>query len=96
LRSESKCWQRNLESVWRLSPDCHRASYEPGLSIFVKGRKRILLGGTEYLCDGSSFLLSSIDVPAQSQIIESLGEDTSTVNLPAPRHADGQGGPEPE
>jgi len=49
---------------------CFRASYEPGLSIFVQGRKRILLGGTEYLCDGSSFLLSSIDVPAQSQIIE--------------------------
>jgi AraC-like DNA-binding protein len=49
---------------------CFRASYEPGLSIFVQGRKRILLGGAEYLCDGSSFLLSSIDVPAQSQIIE--------------------------
>ncbi len=45
---------------------CFRASYEPGLSIFVQGRKRILLGGTEYLCDGSSFLLSSIDVPAQN------------------------------
>jgi AraC-like DNA-binding protein len=55
----------------RTSPTpCFRASYEPGLSIFVQGRKRILLGGTEYLCDGSSFLLSSIDVPAQSQIIE--------------------------
>jgi AraC-like DNA-binding protein len=49
---------------------CFRASYEPGLSIFVQGRKRILLGDTEYLCDSSSFLLSSIDVPAQSQIIE--------------------------
>src|SRR5277367_558586 len=49
---------------------CFRRSYEPGLTIFVQGRKRILLGGTEYLCDGSSFLLSSIDVPAQSQIIE--------------------------
>jgi len=36
----------------------------------VQGRKRINLGGTEYLCDGSSFLLSSIYVPAQSQIVE--------------------------
>jgi AraC-like DNA-binding protein len=53
---------------------CFRASYEPGLSIFVQGRKRILLGGTEYLCDSSSFLLSSIDVPAQSQIIEASEE----------------------
>jgi AraC-like DNA-binding protein len=49
---------------------CYRASYEPSLSIFLQGRKRIILGGTEYLCDDSSFLLSSIDVPAQSQILE--------------------------
>ena len=55
----------------RTSPTpCYRASYEPSLTIFVQGRKRINLGGTEYLCDGSSFLLSSIDVPAQSQIVE--------------------------
>jgi AraC-like DNA-binding protein len=49
---------------------CYRASYEPSLTVFVQGRKRINLGGIEYLCDGSSFLLSSIDVPAQSQIVE--------------------------
>jgi AraC-like DNA-binding protein len=59
---------------------CYRASYEPGLSIFVQGRKRILLGGTEYLCDGSSFLLSSIDVPAQSQIIEA-SEKTPLLSI---------------
>ena len=59
---------------------CFRASYEPGLSIFVQGRKRILLGGTEYLCDGSSFLLSSIDVPAQSQIIEA-SEKTPLLSI---------------
>lgn len=49
---------------------CYRASYEPSLSIFVQGRKRIILGNNEYLCDASSFLVSSIDVPAQSQIID--------------------------
>jgi AraC-like DNA-binding protein len=49
---------------------CYRASYEPSLSVFVQGRKRVNLGGTVYLCDGSSFLLSSIDVPAESQIVE--------------------------
>jgi len=49
---------------------CFLATYEPSLSVFAQGRKRINLGGTEYLCDDSSFLLSSIDVPAQSQIIE--------------------------
>jgi len=65
----------------RTSPTpCFRASYEPGLSIFVQGRKRILLGGTEYWCDGSSFLLSSIDVPAQSQIIEA-SEKTPLLSI---------------
>jgi AraC-like DNA-binding protein len=49
---------------------CYRATYEPSLTVFVQGRKRINLGGTVYLCDGSSFLLSSIDVPAESQIVE--------------------------
>ncbi len=49
---------------------CHRATYEPSLTVFVQGRKLINLGGREYLCDGSSFLLSSIDVPVQSQIVE--------------------------
>jgi AraC-like DNA-binding protein len=49
---------------------CHPAMCEPGISIFVQGRKLINLGGTEYLCDGSSFLVSSIDVPIQSQILE--------------------------
>jgi AraC-like DNA-binding protein len=69
-------------SLWRrTSPTpCYRASYEPGLTIFVQGRKRVLLGGTEYLCDSSSFLLSSIDVPAQSQIVEA-SEKTPLLSL---------------
>jgi AraC-type transcriptional regulator N-terminus len=40
---------------------CYKA-YEPSLTLFVQGRKRINLGGEKYLCDRSSFLLSSIDV----------------------------------
>jgi AraC-like DNA-binding protein len=49
---------------------CFLATYEPSFTVFLQGRKRINLGGTVYLCDGSSFLLSSIDVPVESQIIE--------------------------
>jgi AraC-like DNA-binding protein len=49
---------------------CFLATYEPSLSIFVQGRKRVNLGGNLYHCDESSFLLSSIDVPAESQIVE--------------------------
>jgi AraC-like DNA-binding protein len=53
---------------------CFLATYEPSLSVFLQGRKRINLGGTIYFCDGTSFLLSSIDVPAESQIIEASEE----------------------
>jgi hypothetical protein len=49
---------------------CHPATCEPSLSVFVQGRKLINVGGTQYLCDRSSFLVSSIDVPIQSQILE--------------------------
>jgi AraC-like DNA-binding protein len=69
-------------SLWRRTTPtpCYRASYEPGLTIFVQGRKRILLGGAEYLCDGASFLLTSVDVPAQSQIVEA-SEKTPLLSL---------------
>ncbi len=49
---------------------CFLATYEPSVTVFVQGRKRVNLGGHVYLCDGSTFLLSSIDVPAESQIVE--------------------------
>jgi AraC-like DNA-binding protein len=49
---------------------CYRAIYEPSFTVFVQGRKLINLGGTEYPCNGSSFLVSSIGVPVQSQITE--------------------------
>ena len=49
---------------------CRLARYEPSLSVFVQGRKRVNLAGHIYLCKDSSFLLTSIDVPVESQIIE--------------------------
>src|SRR6185312_12156613 len=38
--------------------------------VFVQGKKRINIGGVEYICDESSFLVASIDAPVQSQIVE--------------------------
>jgi len=52
------------------SSACNWATCEPSLSLFVQGKKLISLGATELLCDESSFLLSSIDVPVQSRVIE--------------------------
>jgi len=48
---------------------CYPATYEPSFNVFVQGRKRITLGGTTYLCDESSFILSSLDLPVVSQIV---------------------------
>jgi AraC-like DNA-binding protein len=49
---------------------CFLTTYEPSFTVFAQGRKRISLRGIQYHCDESSFLLSSIDVPAESQIVE--------------------------
>jgi len=65
----------------RTSPTaCYRGFYEPSLNIFAQGRKSINLGGTPYLCDESSFLVSSIDVPVESQIVEA-SEDVPLLSL---------------
>lgn len=48
---------------------CYPGSYEPSLNIFVQGKKRVTLGGITYICDETTFLLSSVDVPVVSQIV---------------------------
>ncbi|MGC1296821.1 MAG: AraC family transcriptional regulator [Alloacidobacterium sp.] len=48
---------------------CASAAYEPSLVVFVQGRKRINVGKTIYMCDGSNFLLTSVDLPVVSQVI---------------------------
>jgi AraC-like DNA-binding protein len=53
---------------------CYRAAVEPSLTVFAQGKKRVSLGGTEYLCGPSSFFLSSIDVPVESQIVDASEE----------------------
>jgi len=53
---------------------CTSAAYEPRLIVFVQGQKRISVGATSYLCDGSSFLLSTIDLPVVSQVVAATPE----------------------
>jgi AraC-like DNA-binding protein len=48
--------------------ECYTAAYEPELVVFAQGEKRINVGGTIHVCDGSNFLLTSIDMPVVSQI----------------------------
>ena len=53
---------------------CYPATYEPSLNVFVQGEKRVTLGGATYLCDQSTFLLSSLDLPVVSQIVAASEE----------------------
>jgi len=55
---------------------CASAAYEPSLVVFLQGQKRINVGKTTYLCDGSNFLLTSIDLPVVSQVT------AATINEP--------------
>jgi AraC-like DNA-binding protein len=46
------------------------ATYEPGLTVIAQGRKRVDLGGTTFIYGESRYLLTSLDLPIVSQIIE--------------------------
>ena len=59
---------------------CYPAMFEPSLNVFVQGRKRITFAGMTYLCDESTFLLSSVDVPVVSQIV-AASEDVPLLSL---------------
>ena len=48
--------------------ECYSAAYEPELVVCVQGEKHITVGGTTHVCDGSTFLLTSIDLPVLGQI----------------------------
>ena len=54
---------------------CVSAAYEPSLVVFLQGQKQINLGKTTYLCDGSNFLLTSVDLPVVSQVVVATEEE---------------------
>jgi AraC-like DNA-binding protein len=64
-------------SLYRKSAptDCTSAAYEPELIVFVQGEKHINVGGTTLVCDGSTFLLTSIDLPVVSQVTKASREE---------------------
>jgi len=54
---------------------CASAAYQPSLVVFVQGEKRINVGKTIYVCDGSNFLLTSIDLPVISQVTKASPQE---------------------
>jgi AraC-like DNA-binding protein len=54
---------------------CVSAAYQPSLVVFAQGQKRINVGKTIHLCDGSNFLLTSVDLPVVSQVVRATKEE---------------------
>jgi len=49
-------------------------AYAPGLIVMAQGRKRVELGPNTFIYDESRYLLTSLDLPAVSQIVEASKE----------------------
>jgi len=49
-------------------------TYEPGVTVIAQGRKRVDLGRTTFIYGESTFLLTAIDLPIVSQILEATEE----------------------
>jgi AraC-like DNA-binding protein len=49
-------------------------TYEPGVTVIAQGRKRVDLGRTTFIYGESRYLLTSVDLPIVSQIVEATAE----------------------
>ena len=49
-------------------------TYEPGVTVIAQGRKRVDLGGTTFMYGDGQYLLTSVDLPIVSQIVEASEE----------------------
>ena len=49
-------------------------TYEPGVTVIAQGRKRVDLRGTTFMYGDGQYLLTSVDLPIISQIVEATEE----------------------
>ena len=49
-------------------------AYVPGLIVMAQGRKRVELGPNKFIYDESRYLLTSLDLPSVSQVVEASKE----------------------
>lgn len=60
-----------LQMFRRTAPTApYTATYEPSLAVVAQGRKRADLGRTTFIFDESRYLLTSLDLPVISQVVE--------------------------
>ena len=55
-------------------------TYEPGLTVIAQGRKQVDLGRSTFIYDPSRFLLTSVDLPVVSRVMEA-SEETPCLAL---------------
>ncbi|MDO0944198.1 AraC family transcriptional regulator [Chromohalobacter israelensis] len=48
--------------------------YEPAFAMIIEGRKRVVLGDVTYVYDASRFLLTSLDLPTITQVLDASPE----------------------
>jgi AraC-like DNA-binding protein len=48
--------------------------YEPSLGMIIRGRKRVQLRGTTYIYDESRFLLTAVNLPTVTEVLEASPE----------------------
>ncbi|MET0935806.1 MAG: AraC family transcriptional regulator, partial [Luteibacter sp.] len=49
--------------------------YDPCISMIVRGSKRVRLGSTTYLYDESRFLLTAVNLPTVTEVLEATEEE---------------------
>ena len=48
---------------------------EPSIVLVARGKKRLVVGGDGYVYDTQHFLLTSLDIPANSEVVEASAEE---------------------
>ncbi|NDL63733.1 AraC family transcriptional regulator [Acerihabitans arboris] len=71
--------QRDRPGVRELAPPISYL-YEPSLSLIVRGRKRMTLGDMTYIYDESRFLLTSVNLPTVTEVLQA-SDDTPYISL---------------
>jgi AraC-like DNA-binding protein len=55
-------------------------TYQPSVAVIAQGRKSVELGGTTFIYDASRYLLTSVDLPVISRVVEA-SEETPALAL---------------
>jgi hypothetical protein len=70
-------------------------TYEPSVTVIAQGRKRVELGRNVFIYDASRFLLTAVDLPVVSRVIEASEASALPGDVAQTRNAHGPGTSQP-